>query len=81
MEEKPQRYGIFAWAEWGFAVIDQKREKMREIGYYWVRLKNYPQDWTVAEFQGASWLITGCEMGWKDEDFIEVGEMVECPYQ
>lgn len=92
-KEKKQRYGFYAWAEFGYAIIDQSRErntmkKYRDSGFYWVRDRDYPNEWTIAQhFQDdeyneySYWYILGCEIGRDEDDFVEIGEPVVCPYE
>jgi hypothetical protein len=59
---------------------------MREIGFYWVKLKNN-HEWTVGKFTGRHyddgspseypWEIVACDDILKDTDFQEIGNKIE----
>lgn len=60
---------------------------MRENGYYWIRKNKLSYDWAPALWKmtdnstTGAWFVVGSNHTWTDEEFLEIGVLVELPTQ
>lgn len=60
---------------------------MREPGFYWVKVKEVPKRWTIAEYEefandpDAHWWRVGYGSAYKESDMSEIGPKIEEPKQ
>lgn len=51
----------------------------REDGYYWIRMKNFYNQWQPARWDEEKWWIIGTEEEYGDANITEVGERIKEP--
>ena len=51
----------------------------KEDGYYWIKMKNFYNEWQPGRWDGESWQVIGTEEEYSETDITEVGERIRAP--